>query len=205
MPTKRELTRAGATTVVVALLGAAALWQLSGGLRHFTSESWRRASIEAAPRPVPNAALEDHRGHTLQLRDLCGRLLIVDFVYTQCPTVCSALGATSAQLAQRLAGSGNAADVMVLSISLDPARDTPERMRQFKRSLEAVETAWTLARTRTGLAELLEAFGVVVIPDGRSGFEHNAALHAVDRSCRITKVFDMEELDHAEQWLRARL
>lgn len=205
MPAKADLARAAAAGVLVALAGCAVLWQLTGGLRIFTSEAWRRADIAAVPRPLPDVILEDHLGRTFHLRDLCGQLLVIDFIYTQCTTVCRSLGASSSQLARRLETSAAAAQASVLSVSFDPRRDTPARMAQFKRSMEASESRWRVVRPRSDPNALLHSFGVVAIADGLGGFEHNAALHVVDRDCRLSKVFDLEDVDDAERWLRARL
>lgn len=205
MRTTTEFPRVLMVGVGVALAGGALLWYLTGGMRLFTTESWRRAAIAQTPRPLPELVLQDHNGRSLALRELCGKLMLIDFVYTQCSSVCRTLGATSSQLASRLAGPVSSGEVVILSVSFDPIRDTPQRMSEFKRGLEPHETGWTVARPSTAVDLLLNTLGVVVIPDGRGGFEHNAALHAVDRSCRVARVFDLEGVDDAEQWIRARL
>lgn len=175
------------------------IWQLTAGLSLFTSEAWRRAAVQAAPRQLPSVQLEDELGAKFELADLCGRVLVVDFVYTQCPTICKSLGATSSQLAHRLALQDDTADAMVVSISFDPGRDTPARLRAFRSAMEPSPSGWRLLRPTDGdgLASLLKSFGVVAIDDGLGGFDHNAALHVVDRNCRIARIVDAEDVDAA--------
>ncbi|MBX3604824.1 MAG: SCO family protein [Piscinibacter sp.] len=190
---------AGLATLACAGTAAAVVWHLTAGLTHFTSESWRRAAVEAAPRPLPAVALQDDAGRTLRLDELCGQVLIVDFIYTQCPTLCKALGASSSQLARRLGGPEPAA-ATVLSLSFDPERDTPARLRAFKRAMEGAPSDWRLARPvdHTDRQRLLDTFGVVAVPDGAGGFDHNAALHLVDRQCRLVQILDADAVDAAE-------
>lgn len=201
-----------ATTLAAALLAGTVLWQVTGGLSSFTSESWRRASVEAHPRPLPDAVLEDHHGRRLHTRELCGKVVVIDFVYTRCPTVCKVLGGVSAQLASRLSDAVGAGKAMVLSVSFDPANDTPEAMTRFKRVLDPRETQpretpWIVARPLSddGRQALLQTFGVEVIPDGAGGFDHNAALHIVDPFCRLARILDYDNISDAEKTVRALL
>jgi protein SCO1/2 len=176
--------------------GAAAAWTLTAGFSSFTSESWRRAEVQTRPRPVPVVALQDHTGTRLSLQDLCDEVLIVDFIYTRCTTVCRSLGAISSQLAKHL--DEKAPGARVLSLSFDPDQDTPERLSNFKRAMEPAATPWRLARPVgwEGRQALLKTFGVVVIPDGYGGYDHNAGLHIVDR-CKLVKVLDPEDIEGA--------
>jgi len=133
--------------------------------------------------------------------------MVIDFVYTRCPSVCKVLGGVSAQLASRLSDAVESGKAMVLSVSFDPANDTPEAMTRFKRVLEPRETPWMVARplSSDGRRALLQTFGVEVIPDGAGGFDHNAALHLVDPSCRLTRILDYDNISDAEKAVRALL
>ena len=194
----------GAATLVLAL-GAGLLWQLTDGLQIFTSEAWRRAEIQKQPRPLPQMSLQDERGQVLELRSLCGQVLVMDFIYTRCPGVCKALGATSAKLAKEFAQAGQ--PVTVLSVSFDPLHDGPDQLAAFKKNQEPQPTPWRLVRPvhQADRTQLLAIAGVVVIPDGLGGFEHNAALHIVDKACRIHELVDMEDMDHAKRAVEALL
>jgi protein SCO1/2 len=191
-----------ATLASVALL-AAVVSRVTAGLTCFTSEAWRRAAVAAEPRSVPDALLQDERGTQLRLHQLCGKVLVVDFVYTRCPTICGGLGAVSSRLAQELQRLG-VGDAVVLSVSFDPANDTPDALAEFKLAMERAPSSWRLARPRQpdGLRRLLATFGVVALPDGAGGFEHNAALHVVDRSCRLARVLDADDWAGAAQVAR---
>lgn len=197
---RRIQTVASCVATLAALAGAITLTlQATDGLSSFTSESWRRAQVARNPVPLPEARLQDHEGKQFALSDLCGRVLIVNFIYTQCASICRALGSESAQLASRLRPLIEHDDVAVISISFDPQRDGPEQMSEYKHSMQRGETPWRIARPSRleDNKRLLETFGVVVIPDSFGGFDHNAALHIVDRSCRLVRIIDINDIDAA--------
>lgn len=189
-------------TMTSLLSGVATAWTLTAGFSSFTSESWRRADIEASPRQIPIATLEDHTGNRLALQTLCDRILVVDFIYTQCTTICRSLGAVSPQLTRLFAE--QMLDAQVVSLSFDHETDTPERLNHFKRSMESVVTSWLLARplNLNDRTALLQTFGIFVIPDGFGGYEHNGGLHIVHH-CKLVKVLDPQDIDGALASVRA--
>jgi len=201
MSRRRLVGRLGAALMTFAslCLAVGVIWHLTAGLTLFTSEAWRRADVQTTPRQLPNVRLEDEQGEKLELGDLCGRVLVVDFVYTQCPTICKSLGATSSQLARQLAQRDDTADALVVSISFDPSRDTPARLRAFRSAMESSPTGWRVLRPddEDGLESLLRSFGVVAIDDGLGGYDHNAALHVVDRECRLARIVDSDNVEAA--------
>ena len=136
-------------------------------------------------------AFQDQDGHRFRLSDYGGKVLVVDFIYTRCPTLCQAMGGTFGQLADRLP----ADDVTLLSISFDTARDTPEALGEYARWHRADGSHWRLARVADPIALelLLDTFGVVVIPDEYGGFQHNAAVHIVDDEGQLARVLDYDE------------
>jgi len=183
--------RAVAATLVVALLGGTALWWGTDGGRAFTSETARRLDIATAPRALPDVPLKDHTGAQIRLSDYRGAPLVVEFVYATCPDICRALGTAFERLDATLP-----AEVRLLSVSFDPADDV-ERLGWFAERHDAEPPRWRVARV---IAEapreaLLERAGVVVIPDGRGGFVHNAGLYLVDARGRLIAVFDPEDTE----------
>lgn len=86
-------------------------------------------TILQAPSVAPEFTLTDHTGQPVSLSHFHGKLVVLFFGYTQCPDVCPT---TLGVLAQALNLLGKkAADVQVLFVSVDPARDTPERISEY--------------------------------------------------------------------------
>ena len=59
-----------------------------------------------------------------------GRIVVIDFIYTTCTTVCPVLSATLRQV-QRQLEEGGGSEVMLVSITVDPVRDTPARLKAY--------------------------------------------------------------------------
>jgi protein SCO1/2 len=161
------------------------------GFRAFTSEQARRNAVARNPRVLPGATLEDQDGRAFTLASYRGQPVAVDFVYTQCKSLCSLLSAGFQRLdgAERVRGADER--LQLVSISFDP-RDTPSRLREYAAHYGADGRGWRFARVRDSreLGSLLEAFGIVVIPDGRGDFQHNAAVHLVNANGRLSRVLD---------------
>ena len=74
-------------------------------------------------------ALPDHTGKMRTLADFKGKAVVVFFGFTQCPDVCPT---TMAEMASVMKELGPLADkVQMLFVSLDPERDTPQRLSQY--------------------------------------------------------------------------
>jgi len=185
--------RTAAASLVVCAAGGSLLWRGTDGFRALTSEQARRRAIAQAPRVLPVVALEDQDGRPFTLGAYRGRPTAVDFVYTQCQSICPLLSAGFQRL-DRAEGSGRPDErLQLVSITFDP-RDTPARLREYASHYQADGSTWRFARvgdTRE-LAPLLQAFGIVVIPDARGGFQHNAAVHVLDAQGRLARVLDAD-------------
>ena len=180
--------------LLVAAVGFLALGGATDGFRAFTSEQARRLEVLDRPKAPPAVVLQDQDGRLFRLSDYAGRIVLVDFVYIQCRSLCRVAGAQVQELARSLADEGLANRTMVVTISFDPARDTAEVLRAQGRKLGADPARWRVARPidPAQVDALLDAFGIVAIPDGRGDFQHNGAVHLLDRSGRLAAIFDYE-------------
>lgn len=191
----KRAARSLAATALVSLLGAAVMWWSTDGFSAFTTESGRRAQVLRAPRQLPATVLEDQDGRLFSLRDYRGRLVAVEFIYTRCPTVCRSLGIAFRQVRDSVPPAALGRDVVLLSISFDPERDAPAALKGYGQAHGADGAHWRIARVRSmaELEPLLDAFGIVVIPDGLGGFEHNAAIHLIGRDGKLARISDLGE------------
>jgi len=73
--------------------------------------------------------LVDQQGKTRTLADFKGKAVLLFFGYTHCPDVCLTMLSGLAMVQKRLGD--DAARVQVLFVTLDPARDTPEKLASF--------------------------------------------------------------------------
>lgn len=189
------MKRGIAASLLITVLGCGLLWFGTDSLAAFTSETARREAVLHQPRPLPAIFLEDQDGRLFRLQDYRNKLVAVEFIYTRCTTLCSALGAGFRQIRDNIPAAALERDIVLVSISFDPQHDTPERLKTYASRFGADGHGWRIARVRNkaDLKAVLDAFGIVVIPDGFGGFEHNAAIHLVDREGRLTLIADYDE------------
>jgi len=76
---------------------------------------------------IPPFELVDQSGQQADQSLLDGRVTIVDFIFTNCPFACPGMTGQMLRLQDKLAGTG----ARFLSVSVDPERDTPERLAEY--------------------------------------------------------------------------
>jgi cytochrome oxidase Cu insertion factor (SCO1/SenC/PrrC family) len=111
---------------------------------------------------IPDVTVQDQNGKSLNFyTDLVkGKVVAINFVFTTCTTICPPLTATFRRVQQQLAEQNSA--VQLISISVDPAVDTPERLRDFAAKFK-VEPGWAFVTGNTSdINSLLQQLGVAV-------------------------------------------
>jgi protein SCO1/2 len=112
---------------------------------------------------LADTALVDQDGASRNLRsDVVGdRIVVVDFVYTTCTTVCPVVSATFAKV-QRELGDRLGKDVSLVSITVDPARDTPEVLKAYSAKHGAKDGWLWLTGSPQAVTGALKGFGAYV-------------------------------------------
>jgi protein SCO1/2 len=81
---------------------------------------------------APEFALVHQQGDTLRTADLRGTPWVASFVFTNCTSVCPVITQRMAGLRDSLAAEGVLGEeVRLVSFTVDPARDTPEVLREY--------------------------------------------------------------------------
>lgn len=95
------------------------------------ADGWRGIPLEPEPvRTLPDVTLSDTGGDEVNLADtFTGRPTLLFFGYTSCPDICPIHLATIASAMRQ--GGVSPAQVQVVFVAVDPARDTPERIDEF--------------------------------------------------------------------------
>ena len=109
---------------------------------------------------IPDIELLDQNGRKVHFySDLVkGKTVAINFIFTTCTTICPPLGATFARVQKEL-GDKVGRDVHFISISVDPATDTPERLKAWGEKFHA-GNGWTFVTgAKPQVDELLRALG----------------------------------------------
>jgi protein SCO1/2 len=138
---------------VLVALGVIVLFTLGGCSRPY---SFHGESIEP-PEPAGDFTLTGPNGKTYNLSDFRGKLIVLYFGYTSCPDVCPT---TMAALAQMLRDLGDKAEgVQVIMVTVDPQRDTPERLNSYVTAFDPSFIG--LSGTPDQIAAAAKAFNVI--------------------------------------------
>jgi protein SCO1/2 len=125
--------------------------------------------------------LVDQNGDEMKfVSDVIGdRIVVMDFVYTSCTTVCPVISAVFGQVQDKL-GEQLGDEVVLVSVSVDPVRDTPQRLKAYAAKHKAKPGwIWLTGGKRT-MDEVLDGLGaytpnfenhpaMVLVGDGRTG------------------------------------
>ena len=161
------------------------------------------AGAVAELQPAPDFALIDQNDEPVSLASLRGHVLLLDFVYTHCPGPCPILTGSHVAV-QRALPPALAEKVRFVSISLDPARDTPEALRQYATARGADLARWSFLTGAPGaVADVLERYGVGAKPAANGEIEHLVITYLIDAEGRIARRF--AGLEHRAETLVAAL
>src|SRR5215475_5219216 len=114
---------------LAAALTAAAFFAAVAGIAH--SRPWGESYI-------PNLPVVTQDGKTVRFYDdlVKGKIVIISFIYTSCTDICPLTTARMAQLEDKL-GDIVGRDVFLLSMTVDPEHDTPERLKEYSERFSA--------------------------------------------------------------------
>ena len=141
--------------------------------------------IKVLPRMrlAPGFTLIDQNGQRLTSEGLRGSVVLYNFLYTGCGENCDALNATMQEVQQRLKNTDlGGLPVQFVTISFDPANDTPETLQRYAESLGADTSQWRFATgEETRLKQLIGGgFEAYYTPDDEGGFQFDPTFVLVD-------------------------
>jgi protein SCO1 len=173
-------------------LGMLALLFAIGALEVCEQKKGRfNAEALTVPRPAADFVLKTSDGAEFRLSQYQGKVVLLDFGYTFCPDICPT---TLAELAQGRAQLGEAAKrVQVVFITVDPERDSPERLRSYTAVFDP--TFIGLTGSAEQLAAVRQAYDVVaekqVVPGTSAAYliAHSAYVYLIDPEGRLQQRF----------------
>ncbi|MCW2274097.1 redoxin domain-containing protein [Rhodoblastus acidophilus] len=183
------------------LIGAFVLLGLSAiGVTMFARQSASNAAAIGGP-----FRLHTGGGKTVTEADLRGTPFLVFFGYTHCPDVCPL---TLTKIAQVLKELGPAARIKILFVTVDPERDTPDRMADYASDFDPRVIG--LSGDRGEVDAMLSAYRVyarkVPTPSGDYSMDHSAVIYLMDREGKFLRSVNLDRPpDQVAKDLRAAL
>lgn len=152
---------------------------------------------------LPPFELVDGSGKKVSRSDLEGQVWVADFIFTNCAGICPILSARMAEIQKALAEGG--VDARLVSISVDPARDSPEAMRAYGERFKADPARWWfLTGERDALYDLIGKGFLLSVADrsqeeadadGGELITHSDRFVLVDRQARIRGYYHGSDRD----------
>ena len=149
--------------------------------------------------PAPAASLGDAAGKPFRLEDLRGKAVVVSFIYTTCTGSCPAttFNLVRAQRILKEAGFWGGR-VEFVSITLDPARDSPEALAAYARNFGADPAAWHfLTGPPERVAGVLAAWGMWARVNPQGVLDHPSRVFLIDPRGRQREIYNLDFLTPA--------
>jgi protein SCO1/2 len=151
----------------------------------------RPAPVTSRPVRPADTQLFDQDGRKLRLASdaLADKVVVVTFVYTNCADTCPIVSHTFSQLQEKLGGLMDKR-VRLVSLTVDPARDTPAKLKAYSARFDAKPGWLWLTGEPSNVAAALQGFGVhITRPENHPG----QVLVGDPRSGRWVRLYDVDK------------
>lgn len=194
-------TRTIISMSIVLLFGMILFYVGTDGFKAYTTETARTNQLLKDKPKFPDVTLEDSKGRTYSFSEFEGKHVFITFIYTACSDVCPQLEINVADVYEAIPKKYIGEDIVFLSISFDPKRDTPQVLDKYRSYFNSDGETWRMARinNQKELDSLLKEFGVIVIPDEQGNFQHNSAFYLVNPDGYLMDVLDFTETEKAAE------
>lgn len=174
---------------------------MTKGFSNLTLESERKANLFST-KPALIMHLVDEQGQSTTLNALTqqqNKILVTQFIYTRCKTLCLALGDYFQQAQTQISLQGLDKKIHLLSISFDVANDHPGRLKNYRQRMRADKQVWSLATLQSDndLATAKEQLGLIILPTDLKEFVHNSAFLVISTQGKLLGIYDDDDIQGA--------
>lgn len=136
--------------------------------------------------PVPHFSLTNHHGETITQEDMLGKVYVVEFFFTTCPSICPVMHKSLVKVQDKYFGNPN---VGFVSVTINPEFDTPEVLNDYAKENNVTNNNWQFL---TGELDDIYALAnqgfnlyAAEAPEVEGGFEHSGFFALVDKKGNI--------------------
>ena len=190
-PLTRRKTRVANLVLILfpLVIGASMLW-----LRHVEVQRLASRQIQSYG-SVPPFQLTNQNGNPFGSSNLAGKIWIADFIYSTCPGPCPMISTRMSEMQKPL----EKTDVHFVSFTVDPDKDTPERLREYAGQLHAAPGHWDFLTGPKSEIYNLSVNGFKLAAAARSSENpeplHSTRMILVDRHGQIRGYYDATTAD----------
>lgn len=133
---------------------------------------------------VPDFKLTDQNNKTITNKDMEGKVYLVEFFFSSCPTICPVMNTNMRYIEDQISDS----HFGIISISIDPENDTPEVLKQHAQRIGVKSPNWHfLTGDRTYIGNIADQFNIYVgdQQDKAENLNHSGMIALVDKNGNI--------------------
>jgi len=138
--------------------------------------------INGAPKKVPAFSFTNQNGDTITNEDYSGKVYVVEFFFTTCPTICPIMNRNLVEVQNQFNG---LKDFGIASFTISPEIDTPEVLKAYAEKYNVTNPNWHfLTGNETEIYKLAnEGFNLYTAkdPNVEGGFEHSGNFALIDK------------------------
>ena len=141
-------------------------------------------TINGQPKKVPDFTFINQDGNTISNKDYDGKVYLVEFFFTTCPTICPKMSSNLVQIQDYFKGMEGFG---VASITINPKIDTPEVLQQYAKNMGITHKNWHLltGKSKDIVYDLSNKGFKLYVGKGEEdhgGFEHSGLFALVDKN-----------------------
>ncbi len=131
---------------------------------------------------VPDFKFVNQDGDTITNKDYLGKVYVVEFFFTTCPSICPIMSENLVEIQNKLKGNKNFG---IVSISIDPEHDTPQVLKEYAEEHKVTNPNWNfLTGDRNVIYDMANiGFGIFADEDETvpGGFAHSGLFALIDK------------------------
>jgi len=139
--------------------------------------------INGTPKKVPAFSFTNQNGETISNKDYEGKVYVVEFFFTSCPTICPRMSENLVQIQNSLKDLENFG---VASFTINPEHDTPEVLKQYAENYGMTNPNWHLLTGDKDVIFELANIGFNLYTsqneEVEGGFEHSGNFALIDKN-----------------------
>ena len=139
---------------------------------------------------IPAFQFIDQNNHIVDTNTIKGKIYIVDFFFTHCPSICPKMKAEMHKVYEKYKAQS---DILILSHSIDPARDSVALLKHYADKLNIDQSRWLfLTGNKDSIYAMADHYLAFALADkdAPGGFIHDGNFILIDRQRRVRGYYD---------------
>ncbi|WP_394665607.1 SCO family protein [uncultured Chryseobacterium sp.] len=183
MPKNKKTSNSKSKVIVPIVIIALLFWGIGVGMGYFKKNLYTVMK-------VPDFTLTDQNNKTVTNKDMLGKVYLVEFFFSKCPTICPVMNTNMRAIEEEINNPGFG----IISISIDPENDTPKTLKEHADRIGVKSPNWHfLTGNRDYIGKLADQFNIYVgdKEDESESLNHSGMIALVDQEgnirCRYNK------------------